>query len=115
MAWRRAGRALVRETNEARRKYYKDRVAAAGTKPAELWQVVKTLLHSTSATTVLDFVTAKARADSFLLYFVNKLEKIRSDIKVKLNGSFVEMAIPSGQNSKPFTVLKPVTPLKLLA
>jgi len=109
VAWRRAGRAVVREMNESRRKYYKDRVVAAGSSPAVLWKVVKILLHSTSAKTVLDCVTAKARADAFLLYFVNKLDKIRSDIKFKLS-TVVDIVVPSGHISVPFTVLKPVTP-----
>ena len=81
----------MRESNESRRTYYKDRVVAAGSSPEVLWKVVKTLLHSASAKSVLDCVRAKARADVFLLYFVNKLDKIRSDIKFKLSSTVVDM------------------------
>ena len=84
VAWRRAGRLVVRETNEARRGYYKERIAAAGSQPAQLWRVVKDLLHSVSAITHLDSVTAKSRADSFLVYFTTKIEKTRCEIQSML-------------------------------
>jgi exonuclease III len=114
VAWRRAGRAVVREMNEARRKHFKDRVEVAGSTPAELWRVVKNLLHSASERAVLDSVTAKSRADAFLMFFRSKLEKIRCDIQVKLSNTVINFTVPTTvNNTVPFTDFKPVTPLEV--
>lgn len=109
VAWRRAGRAVVKEMNGARVKYYKDRVQSAASAPAELWKTIKKLLHSTSANIVLDHFTASVRAVEFLKFFNAKLVKIRDVIQVKLSNTDVNFPLPVSHSSLPFTTFDLVT------
>ena len=90
-AWKRAGRASVKEIKAARVGYMLNMVKNSSNDPVKRWKVVKDLLHGSNNTN--NVTDSNFTAETFSDYFVDKIALIHNSIMSSIN-SISQVLVP---------------------